>query len=583
MGAVLKLTREVRDVAELPAALGVDRWAAAPAAQRRVAELRQALVAPLAALVEGGASISHAAELFHTRAAARVLDPTAAHVLAMLNAAEADDATPADLASLGHGGAPSVPTLKRWISAYRRDGKAGLLPRHTGRVRQAYGWEVRAVAEFNLPSKPGYADVAWRLRAEGWASATESRVKRYLKKLPATLGPLSPARVGPHLHRLTRQRFQRRHLDDVLVGEIYTGDGHTVDCYVAHPNTGKPYRPELTLFMDVKSRAPVGWWFTESESAHSTMFALSHAMACLQHVPAWVYIDRGAGYRAKMLNDEAVGWYRKFDIEPIGALPGNPHGKGWIERFFRTCRDKHDKFFAGGAVYCGDDMAPEVNRRLSAELQAGRRTLPPLDDYVRSFAGFIGRYMDEPMDVLHGRTPAQLMAELTPVALHLDATALMRPSKLATVRRQEVRLHNRFYFHEALALYDGKQVRVEYDIHDDRLVSVHDTKGRLICEAKKSTVIGVLPISRIEEGRDRREKGQVKRLEAKLDEVHKRRRDPITAETQVLAIEQLQAADAPALPATAGTDAPLPTPAPPPKGKRPTPPAIDILDWRNDR
>lgn len=577
MGAVLKLTREVRDVAELPAALGVDRWAAAPAAQRRVAELRQALVAPLAALVEAGASISHAAELFHTRAAARVLDPTAAHVLAMLNAAEADDSSPADLASLGHGGAPSVPTLKRWISAYRRDGKAGLLPRHTGRVRQAYGWEARAVAEFNLPSKPGFADVAWRLRAEGWASATESRVKRYLKKLPATLGPLSPARVGPHLHRLTRQRFQRRHLDDVLVGEIYIGDGHTVDCYVAHPNTGKPYRPELTLFMDVKSRAPVGWTFTESESAHSTMIALSHAMVSLQHVPAWVYIDRGAGYRAKMLNDEHVGWYRKFDIDVIAALPGNPHGKGWIERFFRTCRDKHDKFFAGGNVYCGDDMAPEVNRRLSAELQAGRRTLPSLREYVDSFNAFVARYMDEPLDVLHGRTPAQLMAELTPVALHLDAAELMRPSQMATARRQEVRLHNRFYFHEALALYDGKQVRVEYDLHDDRLVSVYDTKGRLICVAKKVNTIGVLPISRIEEGRDRREKGQGKRLHAKLDEVRKRRQDPITAETQVLAIEQLQAADAPEL------LAPVPTPAPPPKGNPPTPPSIDILDWRNDR
>lgn len=586
MGAVLKLTREVRDVAELPAALGVDRWAAAPASQRRVAELRQALVAPLAALVEGGASISHAAELFHTRAAARLLDPTAAHVLAMLNAAGADDdSTAADLASLGHGGAPSVPTLKRWISAYRRDGKAGLLPRHHGRVRQAYGWEARAVAEWNLPSKPGYADVAWRLRAEGWASATESRVKRYLKKLPATLGPLSPARVGPHLHRLTRQRFQRRHLLDVLVGEIYTGDGHTVDCYVAHPNTGKPYRPELTLFMDIKSRAPVGWWFTESESAHSTMFALSHAMARLQHVPAWVYIDRGAGYRAKMLNDESLGWYRKFDIEPIGALPGNPHGKGWIERFFRTCRDKHDKFFAGGTVYCGDDMAPEVNRRLSAELAAGRRTLPSLAEYVASFAAFIGRYMDEPMDVLDGRTPAQLLAELTPVALHLDAAELMRPSQLATVRRQEVRLHNRFYFHEALALYDGKQVRVEYDIHDDRLVSVHDTKGRLVCVAKRSNVIGVLPISRIEEGRDRREKGQVKRLQARLDEVHKRRQDPITADSQVRAIEALDApAEATALPPAAerpALPAPRPTPAPPPPKN--DPPAIDILDWRNDR
>ncbi|MFI5447732.1 hypothetical protein [Polaromonas sp. UC242_47] len=100
----------------------------------------------------------------------------------------------------------------------------------------------------------------------------------------------------------------------------------------------------------------------------STLFALSQALRMHDHVPAWVYVDRGAGYRSKMLSDEVTGFYSRFDIGMISALPGNPHGKGWIERWFRTCRDKHDKFFAGGQVYCGDDMAPETNRRLSADL-----------------------------------------------------------------------------------------------------------------------------------------------------------------------------------------------------------------------
>ena len=49
----------------------------------------------------------------------------------------------------------------------------------------------------------------------------QDRVKAFLKSLPATLGEHSPARVGKHLHKLKRQHFQRRHLNDVLVGEIY--------------------------------------------------------------------------------------------------------------------------------------------------------------------------------------------------------------------------------------------------------------------------------------------------------------------------------------------------------------------------
>lgn len=557
MGALLKLVSDVRHMSELPAALGADPWAAATERQRRTAELRQAMVAPLAELATAGASITNAAKLFLAHAQNALLEPQAAHALRVLAEAE--------------GEVPSLATLKRWISAYQREGKAGLLPRHTGRVRQAYGWEQRAVALYNSPSKPGFADVAWRLRSEGFDSATESRVKRYLKALPATLGEHSPARVGRHLHRLTRQKYQRRHLDDVLVGEIYVGDGHTADCYVAHPNTGKPFRPELTAWIDVKSRDLVGWYFTESESAYSTLLALSHAMVSRDHVPAWVYVDRGAGYRAHLLSDEATGWYAKWDIQPIGALPGNPHGKGWIERFFRTVRDKHDKFFAGGQVYCGDDMAPEINRRLSAELASGKRTLPSLREYVESFRGFVERYRDEPMDVLDGRTPGQVAAELVPVPLESPAEAVLRLQAQATVHRQTVRLHNRFYCHEALALYDAKRVELEYDLHDDKAVWVLDSKGRLVCEAKLVNTIGVLPTSRLEEQRDRRLQGQLKRLERKVDEAQRRRADPINAATQAKAIEDL--AHAAELPAT-----PAPLQAPD-EGL----PDIDVTDWRPDR
>lgn len=414
--SALKLVKDVRHVANLPAALTADPWAAASEHRRKIAEARAALVAPLAELVKNGASRNNVAKLFIARVMADFNAPASAHALKVLGTVGA-----------------SMATLKRWISAYITDGKAGLLPKHTGRVRQDYGWEVRAVALYNVPSKPGFADVAWNLRGEGHATATESRVKRYLKALPATLGDKSPARIGKHLHRLTRQKYQRRSVEELLVGEVYAGDGHTADCYVAHPNTGKPFRPELTAFIDIKARYLAGWYFTESESAVSTLYALSAAMMGYDHVPAWLYIDRGAGYRAKMLSDDATGWYAKFDIEVIGALPGNPHGKGWIERWFRTVRDKHDKHFAGGQVYCGDDMAPETNRRLSAELASGRRTLPSYYDYVASFRRFVEQYHNEPMDVLGGRTPAQLWAELTPISVGLEADAVMRPSQEANL------------------------------------------------------------------------------------------------------------------------------------------------------
>ncbi|MEY2690370.1 MAG: hypothetical protein RL375_4570, partial [Pseudomonadota bacterium] len=361
----------------------------------------------------------------------------------------------------------SEPTVRRALRQAREGGRNALLPGHTGRVRQDYGWEIRALAMWQAPSKPTAAGVARKLRHEGHDTATESRVLRFFKSMPETLGKNSPHRIGKHLHKLRRQKFQRRSLAEVLVGEIYAGDGHTVDVYVAHPNTGGLFRAELTVFIDIKSRYIVGWYVSESETKESTLYALASAMVNYDHVPAWLYVDRGAGYRAQMLSDDNTGYYARFDIDTIAALPGNPHGKGWIERFFKTCRDDHDKLFAGGMFYCGDDMAPEINRRLHIEIKNGKRVLPSLDDYVASFARFIDEYHNEPKDVLDGRTPAQVWSELSQVKLYMAADAVLRPVVQRTVTRQTVRFHKREYYHELLAQYDGRSMRIEYDLHND--------------------------------------------------------------------------------------------------------------------
>lgn len=526
MALALVQKQDLVDMDEVPALLNADVWATASAVKRQRAETILALVAGLAECVQKGATVNTTVHTFMARHEAGMLGIRERYLCEQI------------------GKGLSAPTLKRWIAAYVKHGKTGLLPKHTGRVRKDYGWEVRAVELYNIPSKPGFAAVASRLRMEGHASATDSRVSRFLEKLPATLGKYSPARVGPHLHKLTRRTYKRRDLSEVLVGEIYAGDGHTADCYVAHPNTGKPYRPELTVFIDIKSSYVAGWYMSEAESAHSTLFAISHAMRAHNHVPAWLYIDRGAGYKAKLMSDASNGFYSRFDMGVIGAIPGNPHGKGWIENFFRWVRDDHDKLFFGGDVYCGDDMAPEHNRRLSADLAMGRRTLPSLRQYVESFAGWLEHYHNEPSPKLGGRTPAQVWAELVPVSVELDAASIIRPRQEATVRRQEVRLHNRHYFAEALALYDAKRVQVEYDLHDDRAVWIFDDKGRFVVEARLVNKISVLPMSRLEEGRDRRLEGQRKRLERRLQEIEGRRADPITADAAADGISALEAAHA---------------------------------------
>jgi putative transposase len=568
MGNVVKL-KDVHSMHDLPAVLNDDPWATASEGQRRVAQMREALVLPLANLVKAGASINHVAKMLVTQVDAGCVDQRTRQLLAQVGREAA-----------------SVATLKRWISAYIKQGQMGLLPRHTGRVRKAYGWEERAVELYNIPGKPGFADVFHRLRQEGFEDITESRVARYLKSLSATQGKFSPARVGHHLHKLTRRNYVRRSVDELLVGEVLSGDGHTVDVYVAHPNTGKPLRLELTVWIDIKSRFVPGWWPSESESGNSTLFALSQAMRQFDHVPAWVYIDRGAGYKAQMLSDESTGFYSRFDIQTIGALPGNPHGKGWIERFFVTVRNRCDKFFAGGNVYCGDDMAPEINRRLSADLASGKRKLPSLQEYMTHFQAFLDQYHHTPMDSLGGRTPAEVWAELQPVPVSKDMDAVVRPVEARTVRRQAITLHKRTYYAEALIHYDTALVHVEYDLHDDRKVWVRTTKGKLIAEATLVETIGVLPTSRLEEQRDIRLAGQLRRLERHVEEAKQRRNDPITADEQLGAIGLYQDEQLPEPQAEAMTPLALSAPEP---DQPDTPTAtdadwdLDITSWKDDQ
>lgn len=490
-------------LAKLHAQNNIDPWAQATEAKRREADARVAILGIAAQWVRDGAVVNAAAEALHEQLCTHMTPTQAMAIQTIDNKAKT----------------PSLPTLKRWLAAYKKQGKVGLLPNHTGRVRQDYGWEARAVELFNLPSKPGYEDVAHRLIGEGYDEVTFDRVRGYLKSMPATFGKESAKRMGKKLHKLTHQNYTERHMDDLRVGDCYAADGHTADCYVAHPETGGPFRPELTAFLDLKSRALVGWWISESESTTTTLFALSNALTTHNHNPLFIYVDVGSGYKAKIMTDDVVGFYTKFDIEAIFALPGNPHGKGWVERWFKTVRNRHDKFFAEGTVYCGDDAAPETNRRMSVEVKSGKRVLPSLGEYIQSLKQFFDQYMHTPMPVaLGGMTPAQVWTQLERVELAMPLEAVARPSVVRVARRQSVTLDNRRYFALELALYDGKEVKVEYDLHDDAHAWISTLDGRHICTATITERKGVISTSRIEDQRAKRLTGQVKRLQKHIDE-----------------------------------------------------------------
>ena len=425
-------------------------------------------------------------------------------------------------------------TVMRWIKAYRNGGLIALAPAYKGRARSDYGWEARALDLYNRPQRPAYSTVAIWLREEGHHTAADYRVRQYLKAAPSHLTETGKKRLGEHFYAQNVRPHIVRDASVLPVGLIYQGDGHCCDVYVAAPTTGNPYRPELTVWIDVRSRYVVGWWLSESESAITTLYSFSHALLAQDHAPAMVHTDPGSGFTARVISDAKTGFFSRFSIEMIEALPGNARGKGLVEGFFRWFEERLGKRYE---TFCGHCRTDDELRALTQKVKRGDIKLPTLPNYTAAIREYMLSYNSRGQDELEGLSPSALWMTLDRVPLETPAAAVMRPRKTRTVRRWGVELDNRAYRAAELQAYESREVVIEYDLHDDTFVRVLDDKGRFVCEANLVEKAAWLPASRIEEAQQRRLEGQQKRLQIKADEAGARARLPISAFTAIEALD----------------------------------------------
>lgn len=433
------------------------------------------------------------------------------------------------------GNMPSAATLRRWVETCEAEGIHGFVKGGRGRARLAYGWETRAQYLFAQPMRPAMATVAYWLREEGFESATNSRVRRYLKNLPSNKAETAPKRMGQHFYAQNIRPYVRRDAAVLNVGECYEGDGHTCDVYVQHPATGNPFRPELTVWLDVRSQRVTGWWLGEMENSFDVLYALSSAIREHDHVPTLLHTDPGSGYVNKMLSDEATGFYARLSISTITTLPGNARGKGLTEGWFRWFEEKLGKRFPS---FCGDCRTDDDLSRLREKIRQGKTVLPTFLQYRDTVAAWIARYNARQKDALDGKSPDELWAELVRNPLGMQFEMLYRPQKKdVAVRNWGVRLFNRHYRAAGLAAHERRKVTVEYDIHDDARVWIRDSKGALVCDALLVEKKPWIAENVLADRRAHAAEGQRKRKERDLAEIAARARLPITAAAMADAID----------------------------------------------
>lgn len=434
----------------------------------------------------------------------------------------------------------SVSTLTRWRKEAER-GPAALAPLGMD-GHQIPDWAPTFLKFYQQPSKPTLTAAYHQMLPELPANITKPSISQ-VRRFEAKMGRVDIMRGRMGARTLKNIRGHSvRDFSMLRPGDVFIADGHTFDAEVAHPAHGRPFRPEVTTVMDVSGRRAVGFSIGLSESTWVVSDALRNAVETAG-IPAIFYTDGGSGYvNDKMLN-HASGLIARLGITHKRSLPYNAQAKGVIERFHSSVWIPAAKQLAS---YCGRDMDKQAAQnvfkltRREVKEHGSAVSLPTWQEFLAGLKAAMAEYNARPHSslpkirdaetgrlryqspneawdkaVAEGYTPPQLSQE--------EARDLFRPYQECSVRRCQVTLFRNTYYDAALEQFHSdrnQKVLVGYDIHDPSQVWVRNPEGQLICVAKlDANKHPYFPQSVVDLATEKRERGRLKRLDIKREEI----------------------------------------------------------------
>ncbi|WP_437828968.1 DDE-type integrase/transposase/recombinase [Sorangium sp. So ce1153] len=339
----------------------------------------------------------------------------------------------------------AVPTLERWLYAYRQRGLEGLCPR--ARRDRGRGRELDPVLRQLLcdirREHPGASVplILRTLREDGRLSATvsASTVRRLyrqegLDKIPQRDGK------GP----TTRLKWQAERPDALWHGDVCHGPTLHLD------RRRIPVR--IHALLDDASRFLVAI-SVESDEKEDTMLRLLVRAVRLYGVPDALYLDNGATYRGDALRL----FCSRLGITLLHARPYDPQARGKMERFWRTLRE-------GVLDHLG--------------------AITSLDDISSRIQAFIDvHYHASPHAGLMGRAPGLVYA---PGQREIDALSETRLRDALTIRQRR-RVHRDTTVSVRGQLFEldhgylaGRIVTVAYCLLDEPVAPVVEIEGQRI-------------------------------------------------------------------------------------------------------
>jgi putative transposase len=392
-------------------------------------------------------------------------------------------------------------------------------------------WLPYFLARYRVPSRPTVAEarraMVVDLKAIGWSDReipSEDAVYRIVNRLPVTVQERGRA-TGAAWKAL--RPCIRRDWSGLSPMQVWVGDGHTFKAKVQHPDHGRPFAPEVTLVLDAAPRLVVGWAVSLSENCLAVSEALSHGFKQYGK-PLVYYSDNGAGQTATMLDAPVTGLLARMGIDHQTGIPGNPQGRGIVERVWRTLLIPLARTFPTCQT---QTMDRETLNKRTREIQSAQKKgevpafVPTWNQFIDALEAAIHDYNTEHRhSELNGSTPLAFFNANPPEMGCIPLTSeemlgLYRPEVIRTPMRGEISLfNNRYYLSDLAELNPGTQVRVAFDVHDAKTVWVKDLKGRMLGEAVwNGNLRDAFPKPYIDALKEKRVDEMVKRRQAQID------------------------------------------------------------------